>query len=70
MFEKNERIVDLPELRWAFECDDPLESEGHNDEVARDRDDDDQTGSCGWSKLDMGVILEAILQSGFVMEWH
>jgi len=35
VFEKNERIVDLPEA-WAFECDDPFESEGCDDEAAWD----------------------------------
>jgi len=67
VFGKNERIVDLPEPRQAFERDDPLESEGRDDEVARDQDNNDRTGGHGWSKSDMGVVLEAIPQSGLPM---
>jgi len=67
VFGKNERIVDLPEPRQAFEHDNPLESEGCGNKVARDRDDDDQTGGRDWSKSDMGVVLEAIPQSGLPM---
>ena len=64
MFGKNGGIVDLPEPRWAVERDDTLESEGHDDEGVRDRDNNDWTGGHGWSKSDMGVVVEAICQSG------
>ena len=38
MFGKNERIVDLLEA-WAFECNNPFESEGRDDEAAWDWED-------------------------------
>ena len=64
MFGKNGGIVDLPEPRRAIECDDPLESEGRDDEGVRDQDNDNRMGGRGWSKSDMDVIVEAIRQSG------
>lgn len=54
---KNEIDADLPE---TFERDDPFEhDEERNEEVARDREDDDWTGIRGWSKSDIGIVLEA-----------
>jgi len=58
VFGKNERIVDLSEPCQAFEHNNSLESEGHDDQVVRDRDDDNQTEGRGWSKLDIDVVLE------------
>ena len=55
MSRKDERNVDLLE---AFELEDPFEQDAErDDETMRDLD-DDQTGSGGQSKSDIGIVFE------------